>query len=276
MVEVKMIEWFNEHWYKVETGSGKFEFIPSVTTKLGIINKPFLARWRGDVGNREADMRMFEAGERGTRIHRGYEIYCKGGIVIYNPITRPTYTPEEIKKIIDENSAYYICQYQDEMLDLLKLSRFISIVKPKIIASEMTVVSLKDKDAGTMDSLFEIKEGNYMVNGSKPLHLGPGVYVVDLKTGSMVDKNAYRQTAAYVNAVRVMGIADPIGTLILHTQSKNRAGIEGLGVHVREGDDCLADYQSYRLAAALWEEDHADDVPKVFEFPSQIKMEVAK
>ena len=274
MEDIKMVEWFNDHWYKIELGENEFKYIPSVTTKLGVVSKPFLAKWRGDIGNREADMRMFEAAERGSRIHRGYEIYCKGGLIIYNPVTRPNYTPEEMSKLLSENPINYICQYQDEMWDLLKLSKFIELVKPKIIASEMTVCSLKDNDAGTMDSLFEIKEGNYPVNGSKPLFIPGGVYVADLKTGNVIDKNAYRQTAAYVNCVREMKISNPVGSLILHTGSKNKNGIEGFGVHVRIGDDLKNDYKSYRLAASLWEEEHGDDSPRIFEFPSQIKKEV--
>lgn len=41
----------------------------SVTTALSIIRRPFLERWRGDIGNEAADYIMEEAGGLGTEVH---------------------------------------------------------------------------------------------------------------------------------------------------------------------------------------------------------------
>lgn len=41
----------------------------SVTTALSIIRKPFLERWRGELGNEEADRIRDEAGELGSVVH---------------------------------------------------------------------------------------------------------------------------------------------------------------------------------------------------------------
>lgn len=270
-IEIKKIDYFDEHWYRLETENGII-FIPSVTTKLGITNKPFLARWRGDIGNREADMRLFEAQMRGSRIHECFEILCNGGTIVYNPSRYPTYTTEEIAALRQSHAILGISTYQDEYLDILKLTEFMKIVKPEILACEMTVYSLENNDAGTLDGLYRIKGGKYLVNGSKPLDIQEGVYVVDLKTGSMVDKNAYRQTAAYAACVKEMGIADPIGTIILHTQSKNRGGIEGLGVHLRNIEQMNADYLSYRIVSSLWDDENKESAPRNFQFPSMISL----
>lgn len=272
-VKVKMVEWFNKHWYKLELENKEIRWIPSVTTKLNILDKPFLRKWVGELGLREADMRLFEAQERGTRIHSAFEVFQRGGAVIYQPWQRPNYTEEEIEEIKKRNALSCIVKYQDEILDVLKLSKFFDVVKPEVLMTEGTVYSLDDNDAGTVDAIYRIKEGDYMVNGSKPLHISGGVYVVDLKTGSTIDKNAYRQTAAYVNCVKKMGLYEPVGTMILHTQSKNSKGIEGLGVHLREGSVVQNDYKEYRLASELWQAEHGDDTPRVFEFPSLIQLE---
>lgn len=273
-VKIKQVEWFDSRWYKLEVAKGEVRWIPSVTTKLGITDKPFLARWRGDIGNREADMRLFEAQNRGSRIHAAFDVYQKGGVIIYNPWQRPNYTPEELEEIKKKNTLWFVVQYQDEMHDLLKLSKFHEIVKPEIIMTEGTVYSLEDNDAGTVDALYKIQGGSYLVNGSKPLKLESGVYVVDLKTGSVVDKNAYRQTAAYVKCILRMKIANPIGTIILHTQSKNKAGIEGLGVLVHTQEEVAQDLREYRLISDLWMVEHGQDTPRVFEFPSIIQKEI--
>ena len=99
-MEIKQVSYFDEHWYRFETNSGVI-FLPSVTTKLGVVNKSFLARWRGDIGNREADMRLFEGQERGSRLHRAFETFCKGGTVVFNPQRYPTYTKEEIVRAVE-------------------------------------------------------------------------------------------------------------------------------------------------------------------------------
>jgi len=271
--KVKMVEWWDDRWYKIELDNKEVRWFASTTTKLGIVDKPFLPRWRGDIGNREADLRVREAQERGSRIHNGFDILQRGGLIIYQPWQRPNYSPEELEELKKRHALWVIVQYQDEMYDLLKLSKFLSIVKPKIISTETTVYSLEDEDAGTLDALYHIEEGKYLVNGSKPLYLEKGLYVADLKTGSMVDKSAYRQTSSYVNCVRKMGIGNPVGTLILHTQGKNRSAIEGFSVHLRTGDDLARDYQEFRMVSDLWMAEHRNDTPKVFEFPTLLQLE---
>ena len=274
MVKIKMIEYFNQHWYKVELEDKTVKYFASVTSKLGIVNKPFLAKWRGDVGNREADMRMFEAAERGSRIHAAFDILQRGGVIIYQPWQNPAYTPEQLEEIKKENGLWAVVQYQDEFAELLKLKKFLDILKPKILMTESTVYSLKNEDAGTVDAVYQIEEGDYMINGMKPVHLKSGVYIADLKTGNVVDKNAYRQTACYAYCLKEMGLHDPIGTLIIHTGSSNRGGIRGLSTKVRTSEQMASDYREYRLASDLWLADHEDEQPETFEFPSLIKMGV--
>ena len=274
--KVKLVEWFDERFYRLdyeEEGEQKVTYIPSVTTKLGIIAKPFLAHWRGDIGNREADLRVWEAGERGTRIHHSWYTLTTGGAVIYQPYQRPNYTQSEIDLITSEyvgNVA--IVRYQDEMYDIWKLERWLEIVNPVFKASELTVYSLEDKDAGTLDNLLEIAEGDYMVNGAKPLHIPGGLYVLDLKSGKFVDYQAFMQTAPYANCVKKMGLGEPIGTLILHTQASTRKGIEGLATILRSKEEMEQDYQDYRLASALWERKNANAKPTIFEFPALITL----
>lgn len=277
-----MVEFFNDHWYKVdllEEGLAKTHWIPSVTTKLNIIGKPFLTKWRGDVGNREADLKMFEAGQRGKRIHHAWHVFCTSGTVVYNPWEHPNYTEAEIAELKKSHPLMTILQYQDEMLDLIKLQRLVKELKPKMIESEKVVYCLETNDAGTVDNIWDIEAGSYFINGSKPLTVEAGRYIVDLKTGSVVDDNAYLQIASYAHCVSSMkqlegNYADSNiqGTLILHTGSSNKSGIEGFSAKLRNNAEKNKDYEDYRLAAKLWERKHSGDTPKVFEFPSLIKL----
>lgn len=275
---VRMVEWFNDHWYKLEllsaTSQPETRWIPSVTTKLGITDKPFLARWRGDIGNREADMRLFEAQEKGKRIHNAWHIFCIGGVVLYNPWNRPNYTTEEISEIQFEYAGNVaVIQHQEEMLALVKLQRLVGILKPKMIFSEKVVYSLTHNDAGTADNAWEIAEGEYPINGAKPLFIKGGRYLVDLKTGSTVGESAFEQTAAYIKCDEEMGALPYQGSMILHTAAKTRTAIEGLACIVRSREDVEKDYLTYRLKSELWERTNEDAAPRVFEFPSLIRLQ---
>ena len=123
-MEIKLVEWFDEHWYKIIKEDETVDYFPSTNTKLRVVAKPYIGKWRGDIGNREADLRMFEAGERGTRIHHAWYTLTTGGIVIFNPWQRPNYSAEDISKLQDEYSGKVsVVQYQDEMLDIWKLQK---------------------------------------------------------------------------------------------------------------------------------------------------------
>ena len=278
-MEIKMVEWFDDHWYKIDLlndGVLETHWIPSVTTKLGIINKPFLARWRGDVGNREADARMWEAQEKGSRIHDAWHTYVTGGKVVYSPYKHPTYNEAQLAEIKAQYPNLAILGDQEEMLAIYKLDRFMEILQPEVIKAEDIVYSLKNNDAGTVDNLFRIKEGSYPINGSKPVTLKAGLYIADLKTGNMVDDNAYRQTSAYANCVEEMGQGIIEGTIIMHTNAKTRSNIEGFSAIVRSKSQMMEDYEEYRLAAALWERNNKDASPKIFDLPSIIEMKKEK
>lgn len=272
-----MIEWFDSHFYKIkyqlDGAADVVEYLPSVTTKLNIIAKPFLAQWRGDIGNREADMRVFESSERGVRIHHAWYTLTTGGVVLYQPFQHPNYTLEEIEQIKEANLGNVaIVKFQDEMYDVYKLSKWLKVVKPTILHSEKIVYSVNNRDAGTVDNIFGIEEGDYEINGKKPIHIPKGIYVVDLKSGKVVDDNAFMQTAVYAACAEEMGLGEINGTLILHTGSSMKTGIEGLATLYRSKEEMGKDYQDYRLAAALWERKNADMKPKVFEFPSLLTL----
>ena len=123
-IEVKLIQWFDSRFYQIQYEENEKQiedYYASTTTKLGASPKLWLAEWRGDIGNREANLRMNEAADRGKRIHNGWYILHNGGIVIYDPIEYSIYTDEEIIKLKAENTDNYaIIRYQDEMWALCK------------------------------------------------------------------------------------------------------------------------------------------------------------
>ena len=279
MVSVKMIQWFDEHWYRVtvikEDGTETYDYIPSVTTKLNAYPKPFLARWRGDVGNREADARVRESSSKGTRIHYCDTLLVNGGTVIYNPFERPNYTPEAIAELRGSTDReVFILQDQDEMYQVWKFQRWMELLKPEVVGADLTVYSLTTRDAGTVDFVFKIAEGVYSVAGAKPLHIPGGIYIVDLKSGAALYEEAKLQVSAYrkcYNEYREPG-EQVCGALILHTNAKTKGGIKGLTTELLTAEELDSDYEVYRHVTAVWEHEHKGDLPDIFEFPALIQL----
>lgn len=271
--EPVLVEWFNDHWYKV-TVDGTTHYLPSVTTKLGIVDKPFLAQWRGDIGNREADLRMYEAAERGKRIHWAYEMALKGGAVVYDPWKNPVFTEQGIADLkAEHNGLVSILRTQDEMWQVYKLQKQFNALKPSVIGVEQKVFDIENKDAGTIDNILWIEEGDYLIAGARPIHLAAGIYINDLKTGKFVGENTWLQLAAYAFMYEQMHGMKVAGALITHTSANIKGGIQGLKTLVRDRETLMTkDYPDYRHASALWEREHADDQPETFEFPALIQL----
>lgn len=266
--DIVLVTYEDEHWYKIVDRDQTY-FIPSVTTKLGVKDKPFLARWRGDIGNREADLRMNEASQRGKRVHWAKETLLRGGVVVYDPWQNPVYTIDGIKDLEKQFKHVATLRVQDEMLQVHKIKQQLDILKPEVLAVEMTVYDLDELNAGTVDAVYAIKPGNYMIAGAKPLYLEGGIYIEDLKTGNVVDDSVWMQLAPYLVCYEKMSGNSVKGALVTHTGAKTRGGIAGLTTLFRSREDLiLKDYPDYRHASSLWLRDHAEDQPKQYQFPA--------
>lgn len=271
---VVLVEFFNAHYYKV-TANGQIRFIPSVTTKLGIVDKPNLARWRGDLGNREADLRMYEAAQKGTRIHWAYAVMLNSGAVLYDPWQKPVYTAEGLEAIRAKYKEVAVLRTQEEMWAIYKLAELCKRLNPKVLEVEKTVYDLDEMMAGTIDHVFSISEGDYLIAGQKPLHLPGGIYIGDLKSGNYVDDNVFRQLAPYAYCYEKQNNVKVAGALVTHTGSTIKTGIPGLKVTYRPREILFSkDLAAYRHAAALWDADHEGESPETFVFPSLITMPI--
>jgi len=237
-------------------------FLPSVTTYLEIINKPFLGTWRGDIGNREADRKMHEAGDRGSRIHRACECISQGGYVVFDSTDRPRYTPAELGAMSNNT---FVLHDQMEYHAATKWTRWLEAVNPGIIALEAQVFSLEHEYAGTLDMLCDIRPGSYAVNGSTPVLLG-GRYIVDLKTGKSIHDEHWMQMAAYRNAVEEDG-GKVDGAIIVHTSAMTKKGIEGLASHIRTAAELEKDFSDFKAAQKLWMRQNESMKPKIMQLP---------
>lgn len=275
MSNVCLIEWFNAHYYKVTTEDGQVRFIPSVTTKLGVIDKPQLARWRGDLGNREADFRMYDAAQKGTRIHWAYATALSGGAVVFDPWQKPVYTEEGLAALRALHKEIAVLRTQEEMWAICKLAEQFKRLDPEVLAVEQTVFDLEQNDAGTIDNVLKIKGGDYYVSGPKPLRLSPGIYINDLKTGSFIGDDVWLQLAPYTIMYEKKHGVQCAGALVTHTGSTIKSGIPGLKTLFCSRELLDDYYKKYRRISDVWMDRHEGEAPETFQFPSLITLKGA-
>ena len=163
------------------------------------------------------------------------------------------------------------------MYQLCKLKAWLEEVQPEDNRTEQIVYDTDEKDAGTLDNLMLIKEGEYEIAGSKKLKLDAGWYVCDLKTGSQINEKARMQVARYSAMVEKMYEVDqhPIkvkGGLVIHTGSSTKKGIEGLNTHLIERDELVALNQDYKDIAKVWNRQFANKKPTIRQLPALITM----
>lgn len=281
---IKQIQWFDDRFYALTDDTGKTEYLESVTTVLNATPKPQLARWRGEVGNEIADQKMHEAGDRGTRIHHGCLAYVSGGVVVHNPWDKPNFSDLEMAELRKrfEGKMLIVIQKQEEMYQIDKFSRWMQLVKPKMVAAEMMVYSLTEHSAGSLDYIMEIQKGKYLVAGSEPLVIEKsGLYVVDLKSSNQLSDDYFMQISAYRKFYEEMQIADMSdenhediqGGLIIHTNADTRKGIVGLTTKFRSLEELDQDFVDFQHVHAVWRRSLGSAKPKVFSFPSIITMD---
>ena len=275
--EIKTIEWFDDRFYKVcYVPEGETEtlavYAPSVTTILSVAPKPFLAHWRGEIGNREAEAQIFDSQERGKRIHHAWHMLCKGGRAVFNPYTHPQYTREQLITF-EKEKPLAVLTTQDEWWALIKLVEFMKVTKAEIVETEKTVFSEARIEAGTLDNVFRVEKGSYPVNGAKPLTIETsGLYIADLKTGKSIYDEAFLQLSAYERFYFEMTGNEIAGGLILHTSSQNKKGIEGLGVTVITRNEFARHFEEYDLLSKLWHRHHEHLQPVVRELPTEVSL----
>ena len=145
------------------------ERYPSVTTVLSVLEKSGLAKWRGNVGNKEADRISEEARTYGTAIHALIERVNLGD-------RGPFGTDEDVfvKPYIDWYDANVTC----------------------ILGAERLIVSRKLRFAGTADAVA-------MLNGDAE------AAILDLKTSKtdLARREWELQLAAYALGLEEEGIA---------------------------------------------------------------------
>jgi hypothetical protein len=240
------------------TDEGVEIYCPSVTTILNLVSPmPYLARWRGDIGNREADYIVSEALDNGSHIHSGCEAYCKNKTLYMLEV-------EDLVKNIEDK---FLVRSQMAMMQIARFEKLLDLFKPKIISIEESVFKLgKICYAGTLDYIFEIKEGIYELSNRTKIELKGGLYVVDLKTGKSASDTMFIQTSAYTKCIMDKEI---IGNMIWHLNSDRKTGI--IGANVLATYDIELYYEQFLNYYKTFMFQNSELKPKLYKIPLILK-----
>lgn len=264
-------EWFDDRFYPVlDTKGLVVDWFVSVTTALNASPKEYYVRWRGDIGNREADRRMMEAADRGSRVHHACELYLKGGAIAYQPPwnKKQNFSEQEMKKLRrDYHDSLIVLTSQDEAVDVWRFQQWFNIVKPKIVGTEVIVYNMEYRYAGRIDCIFDIPEGNYAISGAKPVNLLAGRYIIDLKTGSESDDHPMQLAAYYKAGSHQEGFGKIAGAMIIYLNAKTKTGIPGVSTQVLYPDELDNEFNDFLYVKKVWERKHLKDLPVIFSFP---------
>lgn len=271
-IRVEQIQWFDDHFYKIQLPSGEEVYYPSVTTVLGLIQNSSIMRWRADVGNEEADRRLHDAGRRGSRIHAATEVIESGGTIVFNDYRRPTYTRQELIEM-EKNGEIMVLEEQEEMLQVIKYKRWLDAVQPECVALETIVADPDIESAGTLDRVYHIKGGKYEIAGAKPLDVIEGLYVIDIKSLSSIDPKFFKQISTYAKMYAKMYNVEFEGGMIVHTNADTKNGIMGLTTKMINPHEMDEYYQDYLDIYKVWKRNNPTKHPKVFTFPSLLTLQ---
>lgn len=136
---------------------------PSVTTVLSIIRKPYLERWRGEIGNDNADFIMEEAGELGSEVH-------------------------DIAEAINRGEPWAAATYETHLMAEAYEKWFTANVK-EVVYVEHAIVNTVYGYAGRLD-LCAVIRGDRLPS------------LLDIKTGGLYP-DAFLQLAAYQKALPI-------------------------------------------------------------------------
>jgi hypothetical protein len=252
-LSIKLLTTFDSHYYDVYFTDGTIECFPSSTTILKAWPEPGLTNLRERLGKYEADRAMERGRLKGIAVHGAAEAGLNGSAIIYDN-GMGSITEEELKHY-QNNYFVTIIKNQEEFIALSRIHDLFELWQPEFLGTEIKVFSFAHKFAGTVDIIMRLKKGEYYINGGSYKIPETGVYIVDIKSGSFVGDSAFFQTASYAWAAIESGVINQSefqGTIILHTNSTAKKGIEGLSVKIHDVSEVADDFEVFKDIYRVW------------------------
>lgn len=227
-------------------------YYPSVTTVLEALPKGWaLTQWHKSLGF-NADIVLAKAAETGSNVHGAIEKYLLGNRIVFGSV--------------DEFGNFKENYTLEEWLMILKFVDFWTTYKPKLIATEVRLVSDVYKLGGTIDIICEINGENW---------------IIDAKSGNSIYDSHEFQVAAYAVMWNEVNPDYPIHRCgVLHLKALTRGAdktkakkIQGAGWQVKEFDRHYGDaFKIFKNIRAVWDEQNPEYKPANESYPSFVEL----
>ena len=271
------ISWWDSRYYPCIAPDGSEIYLPSVTTILGAVSKgDFLEKWRGDIGNREADLRMNEAGDRGSRVHHACFNVVHGGCAVFYPPWNKDLPKADQEMIAElEKKHKGMIAYlptQEEVVAVWRFKEWWKTLSPLMIGGDLKVASFEYGYAGALDYAIYLKKGVYRPKPGFIIQAEvDGTYIVDVKSG--MKSNSHRmQVAAYAKAYEELNQQEVAGGLIFYSNGKKAGGVETAETVFISKPQIKSEFDDFLSVLKIWQREHKNDAPVKFKFPSIITM----
>jgi hypothetical protein len=274
--DVVMVQWFDDHSYKITFIDGsERSFVSASTVSGGVFALDWLPRYRGQVGNDQADQELHIAGHRGTQVHHAIYTLCKPGLVMFDHAPEINVNPdlrEKVTNLVAQCKAndvpYYVVRDQFNATLVNRYKKLHAVLGGKPLNSEMVVYSLTHETAGTLDQERTLEAGARLAEDGTLVVNVPttGIWILDFKTGAE-DEAHKLQVAAYLVCLEESKRVHVEGFIICYLNGKNKKGIAGVKCVLRTREQALEeDFPDFLRAKALWHRGHPNWEPKVAEF----------
>jgi len=246
-------------------------YMPSFSTIYSNTkHQSWYPQWRGNVGNLQADILSGIAKQKGSNIHKALELAFRGHVIAF---LNPKIEDLSEKRLVEIKAQYqkpvYILHSQEEMIQVARWKKLIDTIKPEIISSEQQVHNFFHCYAGTLDQLWHLEAGTYLINGSTvKTKLETGLYVIDYKTGNtMDDEHVLEQLAAYIEAHPEKDKI--VGGIGIHLNARSKNGIDGVKLTVKSREELQPYWEKFLNLKKVFFDD-LEIQPKKYEIPQYI------
>ena len=239
----------DERWY-IDTRSDAPKFVPSSSWissyyPKGVQFYKFLASKGWD----EAEQIKLDAGERGTRVHRGIDMLLEGETIAMD------------MKLPDQNGVAKELTFE-EYDAILSFKKFVDDYKPETIAHDLIVWNDKDGYAGTLDYVCKIEEDYWLI---------------DFKTSQAIYPSHEIQIASYAHAYPGVELQEQHGKSIIKVVKPiTKLAVLQVGYNKNKNRYKLTEiedkYPLFLAAKEIWAYENGGLQPKKLEYPESIKL----
>ena len=247
----------DERWYTIpsfdkETNLPIYKFVPSVTWITSYVYKGIeFYKWLANKGWDESEAIKTEAGERGSRVHKGCELLQAGETV--NMETKIA-NGDGIEKDLSP----------EEYGAIVSFKNWFTKTDPEIILNETTLISENHNFAGTVDFICRIKGQ---------------LYIVDFKTSQYIWPSMEAQLSAYKYALLEMIAQGQIVGITLEEAVNVKLAILQLGYKKNKNQYKFTEVEDkfedlFIPAQKFWSNANSKVSPKQYELPMSVSLNI--